>query len=193
MLKQTQIEVKRLSFLAIGLTLYLWVTWKLNRTKQLSRHFVWKAQRFSIWLRRLDLNQRPSGYEPDELPSCSTPRYLCHMTILLYHSRIRLSTPALIFFYFNQFSNISSWNATLSGQPHISAVNGAAILQDVIHIALMKCRKMYSAGMITVIVRPFSRTESKDRMSGLSAHGKSRRRDPEPKVRLSLPRSRQKP
>jgi hypothetical protein len=26
-----------------------------------------------IWLRGLDLNQRPSGYEPDELPGCSTP------------------------------------------------------------------------------------------------------------------------
>jgi hypothetical protein len=28
----------------------------------------------SNWLRGLDLNQRPSGYEPDELPDCSTPR-----------------------------------------------------------------------------------------------------------------------
>ena len=28
------------------------------------------------WLRGLDLNQRPSGYEPDELPGCSTPRHL---------------------------------------------------------------------------------------------------------------------
>jgi hypothetical protein len=29
---------------------------------------------FKNWLRGLDLNQRPSGYEPDELPDCSTPR-----------------------------------------------------------------------------------------------------------------------
>ena len=27
-----------------------------------------------IWLRGPDLNRRPSGYEPDELPDCSTPR-----------------------------------------------------------------------------------------------------------------------
>ena len=29
---------------------------------------------FLNWLRELDLNQRPSGYEPDELPGCSIPR-----------------------------------------------------------------------------------------------------------------------
>jgi hypothetical protein len=30
---------------------------------------------FQKWLRGRDLNPRPSGYEPDELPGCSTPRF----------------------------------------------------------------------------------------------------------------------
>jgi hypothetical protein len=27
-----------------------------------------------VWLRGVDLNHRPLGYEPNELPDCSTPR-----------------------------------------------------------------------------------------------------------------------
>src|SRR5918911_3427475 len=27
-----------------------------------------------LWLRGVDLNHRPLGYEPNELPDCSTPR-----------------------------------------------------------------------------------------------------------------------
>jgi hypothetical protein len=44
-------------------------------TNRKQRHLS-NAAFYRIWWRRLDLNQRPSGYEPDELPGCSTPRRL---------------------------------------------------------------------------------------------------------------------
>ena len=40
-------------------------------------------------LRGQDLNLRPSGYEPDELPDCSTPRY--YLLLLLYSIFSRIS------------------------------------------------------------------------------------------------------
>ena len=43
--------------------------------KQDSRFYRnYKGKTRENWLRGLDLNQGPSGYEPDELPGCSTPR-----------------------------------------------------------------------------------------------------------------------
>ena len=41
-----------------------------QETKRPGRH----PGRFRTWLRGRDLNPRPLGYEPNELPGCSTPR-----------------------------------------------------------------------------------------------------------------------
>jgi hypothetical protein len=39
------------------------------------------------WLRGWDLNPRPSGYEPDELPGCSTPRFCSNRKVALFRER----------------------------------------------------------------------------------------------------------
>ena len=59
------------------------------RQKQLDWRSYAALIRERNWLRGLDLNQRPSGYEPDELPGCSTPRF--HYVAI--DDEIKLKTP----------------------------------------------------------------------------------------------------
>ena len=53
--------------------------WRFRRDLN-PRSLAWQASVITTtprnqWLRELDLNQRPLGYEPNELPDCSIPRY----------------------------------------------------------------------------------------------------------------------
>ena len=47
-----------------------------------------------------DLNRRPSGYEPDELPDCSTPRYnyILFLSLLSFFTLLIFSCRILFFF-----------------------------------------------------------------------------------------------
>jgi hypothetical protein len=48
-------------------------SWEVIK-QQKSRHSLKLPGFLFFWWRGMDLNHGPSGYEPDELPDCSTPR-----------------------------------------------------------------------------------------------------------------------
>src|SRR5918997_6272591 len=57
-----------------------------------------------IWLRGRDLNPRPLGYEPNELPDCSTPRHILTCKTLVGLGRVELPTSRLSGVRSNQLS-----------------------------------------------------------------------------------------
>ena len=75
----TRIELATTAWKAVVLPLNYTRLTKWRETESNRRHMELQSIALptelpSLLLREQDLNLRPSGYEPDELPSCSIPR-----------------------------------------------------------------------------------------------------------------------
>ena len=77
------------------------------------------AEGLSIWWRGMDLNHGPSGYEPDELPDCSTPRrfrpiqYSANLSVLTSyfqnHAKLRQVKPRNSLTALTKRRNVERW------------------------------------------------------------------------------------
>src|SRR5262252_9820750 len=67
------------------------------------------------WLRGRDLNPRPLGYEPNELPDCSTPRHREDLTV--YHKQNRQKTHARVEERYHGTRHLSTFSTQLGTSP----------------------------------------------------------------------------
>ena len=69
-------EIKKPSLTNEGEFTRWWIGAELNCRHKDFQSFALPTELPIHWLRGMDLNHRPTGYEPGELPDCSTSRYL---------------------------------------------------------------------------------------------------------------------
>ncbi len=58
-------------------------------------------EKTDFWLRGLDLNQRPSGYEPDELPAAPPRDIMLIFTALVYYNTLVLLLQEVFSYFYN--------------------------------------------------------------------------------------------
>ena len=95
------------------------------------------------WSRGLDLNQRPSGYEPDELPDCSTPQFAYTSVRLIIIDATHMQMQEL-------FSNFFAPANQAPPQPHNAKTHTNRSVNARVHIAASAIRPPTHANRSTL-------------------------------------------